>query len=120
MQEISLEHQFLPHLIHVAVSRLIRCGVDELSCNDLQLEKLDEEIYLHLAVERDPILRSPTLLTWIQSWISDPFSLAEPSDWFIELNRHIIHLLDLSMNYGFGISPLRKLWMLWKNWEMVV
>ena len=33
-------------------------------------------------VDREPILRILTLLTWIQSWISDPFLLAEPSDWF--------------------------------------
>ena len=82
MREIALERQFLLHLIHVAGSRLIRCGVDVLYSGDSKLEKLDEEIYLHLPVDRDPILRSPTLLTWIQSWTSDPFSLAEPSDWF--------------------------------------
>ena len=49
---------------------------------NLQLEKLDEEINLHLPIDRDPILNSPTLLTWIQSWISDPFSLDKPNDWF--------------------------------------
>ena len=35
MREITLEHQFLLHLIHVAGSRLIRCGVDGLSRGDL-------------------------------------------------------------------------------------
>ena len=69
-------------MIHVPGSSLIRCGVDGLSCGDLQLEKFDKEIYLHLPVDCDPILRSPALLTWIQSWISDPFSLVEPSYWF--------------------------------------
>ena len=82
MREIALERQFLIHLIYVYGSRLICCGVDGLSRGDLQLEKLDEEIYLQIPVYRDHISRRPTLLTWIQSWISDPFSLPEPSDWF--------------------------------------
>ena len=82
MQEITLKHQFLLHLIHVSGSRLICCGVDGLSCGNLQLEKLDEEIYLHLPANHDQVSRSPTILTWIQSWISDPFLSAEPSDWF--------------------------------------
>ena len=82
MRETDLERQFLLHLIHVYGSRLICCGVDGLYRGGLQLENLDEEIYLYLPVDRDPILRSHTLLTWIQSWIGDPFTLAEPSDWF--------------------------------------
>ena len=82
LRESALDCQFLLHLIHVPGSRLICCGVDGLSRGDLQLEKLDGEIYIHLSVDRDHILHSPILLTWIQSWISDPFSLAEPSDWF--------------------------------------
>ena len=69
-------------MIHVARSILIRCDVDGLSRGNLQLEKLDEEIYIYLPVNRDPIFCSPALLTWIKSWISDPFSLDEPSDWF--------------------------------------
>ena len=76
MREISLKLQLLLHFIHVAGSRLISCGVDGIYRGCLQLENLDEEIYLHLPVDRDPILCSPTILTWIQSWISDPFSLA--------------------------------------------
>ena len=76
IQEISLKRQFLLHLIHVARSRLIRCGVGGISRGDLQLEKLYEEIYIYLPINRDPIFRSPTLLTWIKSWISDTFSLA--------------------------------------------
>ena len=63
MQEISLKRQFLLHLIRVSGSRLIRCGVDGLSCGVLQLENLDEEIYLNLPVDRDQILHSPRLLT---------------------------------------------------------
>ena len=73
MQDIALERQLLIHLIHVAGLRLKRCGVDGLSWGNLKLEKLDEEIYLHLPDYRDPILLSPTLLTWFQSCISDPF-----------------------------------------------
>ena len=65
MQEIDLERQLLHHLIHVSGSIIIRSSVDELSHGDLQLENLDEEIYLHLPVDRDPILCSPTILTWI-------------------------------------------------------
>ena len=65
MREISLKRQILIHLIHVDGSRIIYCGVDRLSCGDLQLEKLDEEIYIHLPVDRDSISRSPTLLPWI-------------------------------------------------------
>ena len=42
MQEIALKRQFLLHLIHVAASRLICCGVDGPSHGNLQLEKLDE------------------------------------------------------------------------------
>ena len=74
-------------MIHVAGSRFIRCGVDGISCSNLQLEHFDEEIYLHLPVYRDTILISPLLLTLIQSWISYPFSLAEPSDWFSQAQQ---------------------------------
>ena len=42
MWEIARKQQFLLHLIHVAVSRLICCGVDGPSHGNLQLEKLDE------------------------------------------------------------------------------
>ena len=82
MQEIALTRQFLIRFIHVSISRPISCGVDGLSLVYLQLETLDGEMYLHLPVDRDPIFHSSTLLTWIQSWISDPFLLAEPSDLF--------------------------------------
>ena len=37
---------------------------------------------------------------------------------FLDINRHIIHLLDPDMNYGFGITSLQQLWMIWNNWEM--
>ena len=92
MQEITLRRQFLFHLIHVTISRLIRCGVDGLLRGDLKLEKLYEEFYLHLPVDRDPISRSPTLLTWIKSWISDPFQLAEPSGWFYRSKQKNIYI----------------------------
>ena len=69
-------------MIHVSGSRLIHCGVDGLYYGDLQLEKLNEDIYLCLPVDHEPFSHSPTLLTWIKSCISDSFLLAEPSDWF--------------------------------------
>ena len=101
MQEIALERQFLIHLIHVAGSRIIRCGVDGISCGNLQLENLDGGIYLHLSVNRDPISRSTTLLTWIQSWISDPFLLAEPSDWFSRAQQ--IHSTSVRSQYELWV-----------------
>ena len=66
MQEISLILQLLLHLIHVASTILIHCGVDGLPHGDLQLENLDEEIYLHLLVDRDSISHSPIIFTWIK------------------------------------------------------
>ena len=65
MREISLKHQFLFHFIHVAGSRLISCGVDGSSRGVLQFGNLDEEIYLNLPVDHEPILHIPTLLNWI-------------------------------------------------------
>ena len=53
--------------------RLIRCSANGLSRGELQLEIWIKEIHLHLLFDCDPILRSTTILTWIQSWISDPF-----------------------------------------------
>ena len=34
---------------------------------------------------------------------------------FLELNTNIIYLLDLSLNYGFGILPLQQILMIWKK-----
>ena len=103
MREISLKHKFLLHLIHVSGSIIIPCFIDGLSRGDLQIENLDEEIYLHLPVNRDPIFRGPTLLTWTQSWISDPFSLAGPSDW-ISRSQH---------THSASISSQSELWFLY-------
>ena len=77
MREIALGRHFLIHLIHVSGSILILCGVDGLSHGNLQIENLYKGIYLQSPVDHNPIYRSTTLLTWIQSWISEPFSLAE-------------------------------------------
>ena len=74
-------------MIHVASSRLIRCGVDGLYRGELQLENLDEKRFLHIPIDCDPILRSPTLLTWIQSCLRDPFLLSEPIDWFFRAQQ---------------------------------
>ena len=116
MQEIALELQFLLRLIHVSGSRLIRSGVDGLSRGDLQLENSDDEIYLYLTVNRNPILRSPTILSWTQSWISETFSLAEPSDWFSRAKHTHSTSVSSQSELWDGLCPLRQLWMLWKNW----
>ena len=60
MREITLKCQFLIHFIYVAGSRLRRCDVNGIYRRNLQLENLNEEIYLHLPVNREPILRSPS------------------------------------------------------------
>ena len=71
---------------------------------------MDEEIYLHLLVDREPILRSPTLLTWIQLWISDPFSLAEPSDWFYQAQqKHYTYVSSQSELWVWYFPPAADL-----------
>ena len=87
MREIFLKFQFLLRLIHVDSSRLIFCGVDGISSSYLKLENLDKEIYLHLPVYLDPISHSPTILTWIQSWISNSFNYPNPVIGFIDISR---------------------------------
>ena len=71
---------------------------------------MDKGIYLRLSVDRDQIFRSPTLLTWIQLWISDPFSLAEPSDWFYQAQQtHCTYVSSQSELWVWYFSPVADL-----------
>jgi hypothetical protein len=82
LRELALEFQFLFHLIHFAGTRLVCCGVDGLSCGEVELGKLTEDIFIDLPLDPDPLSRSPSLLNWLNSWIPDDLSIAQPSDWF--------------------------------------
>jgi hypothetical protein len=82
LRELALKLQFLLHLIHVAGTRLIGCGADGISHDEAELGKLTEDMFIDFPLDTYPLSRSPSLLNWLNSWIPDDLSMAQPSDWF--------------------------------------
>ena len=67
---------------------MIEIGVDGLSRGELQLGALesvapDTVIPLHLTA----IQRSPSLQTWLASWMPDGFRITQLADWFHEAHQ---------------------------------
>ena len=71
------------HLVHIAGTRMIACGVDGLSRGELQVGALlsggpELMLPLHLTA----LDRSPGLEAWVKSWAGESVQVATPEDWF--------------------------------------
>jgi hypothetical protein len=92
--EVAIKFKSVCYLINVVGIHLIACGIDVLSHGELDIGKLSHPVYLHLPLTRNPLQRSPSPTQWLQSWISESFTIAEPSDWFNHAQH--THSLDAS------------------------
>lgn len=80
---LETKHSITLHVVHVSGKRMIAVGVDGISRGLLNEgvmagEKMLSFIPLHLTATE----RSPTLLPWIQSWVSEEVHSLSPYDWF--------------------------------------
>jgi hypothetical protein len=84
LRKLELNHQCLIHVVHVAGTRMIGQGSDGLSRGNLMEGVMTGQSMLsYVPLGKSALERSPSLLTWIQSWAGDQLELLTPKDWFI-------------------------------------
>jgi hypothetical protein len=77
---IAIAGNFILRLVHIAGTRMIDIGIDELSRGELQAGALAKATAEHtIPLHLHPLERSTDLLDWLRSWLSE-FSLASPND----------------------------------------
>jgi hypothetical protein len=96
----AIQFQCIVHLVNVARNLLVSIGIDGLSCGDLDIEKLNQTLYLHLPLDFHQIQLTPDLLNWMRSLITEYFNIALPEDWFTCAQQ----------NYSFDASSLSDVW----------
>ena len=80
---LEMEHSLHLHVIHIAGTRMIACGVDGLSRGDLDKGLLRGSSPLEFVdLHRSGIDRSPPLLPWINTWMPEGTKLLSPEGWF--------------------------------------
>jgi len=83
LRKLEQDCQLILHVIHVAGTRMIECGVDGLSRGDTKEGIMGGTNILHfIPLSLTSVERSPTLLTWINTWFGKPLELLETDDWF--------------------------------------
>lgn len=82
LRQSTIQGNFILKIVHVAGTRMIAQGTDGLSRGERQVGALSDPEQNCVPLHLDPITRQPTLVSWIEQWMDEPFRIATPEDWF--------------------------------------
>jgi hypothetical protein len=82
LRALTLTGNFVLSIFHIARTRMIEIGVDSLSRGEKHVGALAATPQSAAPLHLTPLQQSPTLETWLSTWVEGAFRVASPKDWF--------------------------------------